>query len=79
LVYYCGFWEDDEGKTHSFSSTIEPFAPIAANRALLLADSRFHTEALHDLLETSSGPAYGYASVSISASHNPTIQLYCLG
>nr|BAK02584.1 predicted protein [Hordeum vulgare subsp. vulgare] len=59
-VYYAGFWEDEEGKTHSYSSTVEPFAPLAAARAMFIADGRFHTEALHDLLESSAGPAYGF-------------------
>ena len=61
--YYAGFWKTDDGKVHSFATTIEPFAPIGADRAMFIADYRFHTEALHDLLEASAGPAYGCASL----------------
>ena len=76
-VYYAGFWEDEEGKTHSYSSTVEPFAPLAAARAIFIADGRFHTEALHDLLESSAGPAYGYVITRTCLSCAYTTLTHC--
>jgi peptide chain release factor subunit 1 len=50
LVVYCGEIITSEGKEKKVAYTIEPFKPI--NTSLYLCDSKFHTEALAELLES---------------------------
>eukprot|EP00475_Leptophrys_vorax_P011151 TRINITY_DN1768_c0_g1_i1.p1 TRINITY_DN1768_c0_g1~~TRINITY_DN1768_c0_g1_i1.p1 ORF type:complete len:457 (+),score=171.29 TRINITY_DN1768_c0_g1_i1:766-2136(+) len=50
LVVYCGECMTAEGKIKKVSHAIEPFKPI--NTSLYLCDSKFHTEALAELLES---------------------------
>jgi peptide chain release factor subunit 1 len=50
LVVYCGECMTSEGKIKKVSHAIEPFKPI--NTSLYLCDSKFHTEALSELLES---------------------------
>ena len=50
LIIYCGTILTDDGKEKKVNIDIEPFKPI--NRSLYLCDCRFHTEALHELLES---------------------------
>ena len=50
LVIYCGTILTDDGKEKKVNIDFEPFKPI--NTSLYLCDSRFHTEALHQLLES---------------------------
>jgi peptide chain release factor subunit 1 len=49
LVLYCGTVMTDEGKEKKLTIAFEPFKPI--NTSLYLCDNKFHTEALHELLE----------------------------
>eukprot|EP00163_Fabomonas_tropica_P017298 TRINITY_DN3076_c0_g1_i1.p1 TRINITY_DN3076_c0_g1~~TRINITY_DN3076_c0_g1_i1.p1 ORF type:complete len:432 (-),score=129.33 TRINITY_DN3076_c0_g1_i1:1103-2398(-) len=49
LVIYCGTVINDEGKEKKVNIDFEPFRPI--NTSLYLCDNKFHTEALHELLE----------------------------
>merc|ERR1711871_934998 len=49
LVVYCGTIVTDEGKERRVNIDFEPFKPI--NTSLYLCDNKFHTEALHELLE----------------------------
>ena len=49
LVIYCGEVLIDEAKLKKVNIDFEPFKPI--NHSLYLCDSKFHTEALNDLLE----------------------------
>lgn len=49
LVLYCGTILTDEGKEKRVNIDFEPFKPI--NTSLYLCDNKFHTEALHELLE----------------------------
>jgi peptide chain release factor subunit 1 len=49
LVIYCGEILVDETKSKKINIDFEPFKPI--NHSLYLCDSKFHTEALNDLLE----------------------------
>jgi len=49
LVVYVGTVLTDEGKEKKLSIHFEPFKPI--NTSLYLCDNKFHTEALHELLE----------------------------
>jgi len=49
LVIYCGTIVTDEGKERRVNIDFEPFKPI--NTSLYLCDNKFHTEALHELLE----------------------------
>merc|ERR1712061_605597 len=48
LVIYCGTIVTDEGKEKKVNIDFEPFKPI--NTSLYLCDSKFHTEALTELL-----------------------------
>eukprot|EP00301_Raphidiophrys_heterophryoidea_P026614 c9231_g1_i1.p1 GENE.c9231_g1_i1~~c9231_g1_i1.p1 ORF type:complete len:431 (+),score=121.11 c9231_g1_i1:142-1434(+) len=50
LVLYCGTILTDENKEKKVNIDFEPFKPI--NTSLYLCDNRFHTEALHELLES---------------------------
>lgn len=49
LVIYCGTIVTEEGKEKRVNIDFEPFKPI--NTSLYLCDNKFHTEALHELLE----------------------------
>jgi len=49
LVIYCGTIVTDEGKERRVNIDFEPFKPV--NTSLYLCDNKFHTEALHELLE----------------------------
>jgi len=49
LVLYCGTILTDDGKEKRVNIDFEPFKPI--NTSLYLCDNKFHTEALHELLE----------------------------
>ena len=50
LVIYCGTILTDDNKEKMVNIDFEPFKPI--NTKLYLCDCRFHTEALHELLDT---------------------------
>ena len=50
LVIFCGTVLTDDNKEKKVNIDFEPFKPI--NTSLYLCDSRFHTEVLHELLET---------------------------
>lgn len=50
LVLYSGTVLTAEGKEKKVSIDFEPFKPI--NTSLYLCDNKFHTEALHELLES---------------------------
>ncbi len=50
LVLYCGTVLTAENKEKKVSIDFEPFKPI--NTSLYLCDNKFHTEALHELLES---------------------------
>ena len=50
LVIYCGTILTDDNKEKKVNIDFEPYKPI--NTSLYLCDSRFHTEALRELLET---------------------------
>jgi peptide chain release factor subunit 1 len=50
LVLYCGTILTAENKEKKVSIDFEPFKPV--NTSLYLCDNRFHTEALHELLES---------------------------
>ena len=49
LVLYCGTILTDDGKEKRVNIDFEPFKAI--NTSLYLCDNKFHTEALHELLE----------------------------
>lgn len=49
LVIYCGTVVTEDGKERKVNIDFEPFRPI--NTSLYLCDNKFHTEALHELLE----------------------------
>ena len=49
LVLYVGTIVTDDGKEKRVNIDFEPFKPI--NTSLYLCDNKFHTEALHELLE----------------------------
>lgn len=48
LVIYCGTMVNEDGKDKKVSIDVEPFRPI--NTSLYMCDSRFHVEALRELL-----------------------------
>jgi peptide chain release factor subunit 1 len=50
LVLYVGTVLNDEGKERKLAIDFEPFKPV--NTSLYLCDNKFHTEDLHELLET---------------------------
>jgi peptide chain release factor subunit 1 len=50
LVVYCGTILTDEGKEKKVNIDIQPHKPI--NTSLYLCDNKFHTEPLHELLES---------------------------
>jgi peptide chain release factor subunit 1 len=50
LVMYCGTILTDENKEKKINIDFEPFKPI--NTSLYLCDNKFHTEALHELLQS---------------------------
>jgi peptide chain release factor subunit 1 len=50
LVLYVGTVLNEDGKERKMSIAFEPFKPI--NTSLYLCDNKFHTEDLHELLET---------------------------
>ncbi|KAJ9541447.1 hypothetical protein OSB04_027953 [Centaurea solstitialis] len=50
LVLYTGTIVTEDGKEKKVTIDFEPFRPI--NASLYLCDNRFHTEALHELLES---------------------------
>jgi peptide chain release factor subunit 1 len=52
LCVFVGTVLNDEGKEKKISFALEPFKPI--NTSLYMCDSRFHVEALEELLETDS-------------------------
>merc|ERR1712194_976788 len=49
LVIFCGEVMTDEGKEKKVTIDFEPFRPI--NTSMYMCDNKFHTEALHSLLE----------------------------
>ncbi|MES1919833.1 Electron transfer flavoprotein alpha-subunit, partial [Bonamia ostreae] len=49
LILYCGTILNEDDKEKKFNLDFEPFKPI--NTSLYLCDNKFHTEALHQLLE----------------------------
>lgn len=52
LCVFVGTVLNDEGKEKKISFALEPFKPI--NTSLYMCDSRFHVEALEELLENDS-------------------------
>lgn len=50
LVIYCGTVTTVDGKEKKLNIDFEPFKPI--NTSLYLCDNKFHTEPLHELLES---------------------------
>eukprot|EP01125_Pyxidicula_operculata_P020221 TRINITY_DN743_c0_g1_i1.p1 TRINITY_DN743_c0_g1~~TRINITY_DN743_c0_g1_i1.p1 ORF type:complete len:446 (-),score=119.16 TRINITY_DN743_c0_g1_i1:344-1681(-) len=50
LLIYCGTILTEEGKEKKVNIDLEPHKPI--NTSLYLCDNKFHTEALHELLES---------------------------
>ncbi|VAH68884.1 unnamed protein product [Triticum turgidum subsp. durum] len=50
LVLYTGTILTDEGKEKKVSIDFEPFRPV--NAFMYLCDNKFHTEALHEMLES---------------------------
>ncbi len=50
LIIYCGSITTDDNKEKKVSFALEPFKPV--NTSLYMCDSKFHTEALANMLES---------------------------
>jgi len=57
LVYFNGFYTDEDGVEHHYAHTLEAFRPLKTG--IFLANYRFHTEPLHKLLDEAAGEAIG--------------------
>jgi peptide subunit release factor 1 (eRF1) len=81
LTWFHGYWrEGDSEEVKSFSLELEPALPLQDSEFFFLAGARFHTQALHRVLEELAGPRFGicifdYTGLLFAALRGSTLEI----